>query len=64
MTLALSTPFGRRNTREDKVKIRTDTIQKRIPIMTTLRGAAVALNAVALLLTIQVNETRLEETQV
>ena len=45
MALVINTPSGK-NTREDEVKIRTATMQNRIPIMTTLRGADAALRAI------------------
>ena len=44
-TLVINTPSGK-NPREDEVKIRTAAMQNRIPIMTTLRGADVALRAI------------------
>jgi len=45
MALVINTPSGK-NTREDEVKIRTATMQNRIPIITTLRGADAALKAI------------------
>ncbi|HRK14379.1 MAG TPA: hypothetical protein PK490_08810, partial [Prosthecobacter sp.] len=42
MAMVINTPSGK-NTREDEVKIRTATMQNRIPIMTTLRGADAAV---------------------
>ena len=43
MALVINTPSGK-NPREDEVKIRTATMQNRIPIMTTLRGAGMTLS--------------------
>jgi carbamoyl-phosphate synthase large subunit len=45
MALVINTPSGK-NTREDEVKIRTATMQNRIPIMTMLCGADAALKAI------------------
>lgn len=45
MALVINTPSGK-NLREDQIKIRTAAMQNRIPIMTTLRGADVALKAI------------------
>ncbi len=45
MAMVINTPSGK-NTREDEVKIRNATMQNRIPIMTTLRGADAALMAI------------------
>jgi carbamoyl-phosphate synthase large subunit len=43
--LVVNTPSGK-NPREDEAKISTATMQNRIPIMTTLRGADTALSAI------------------
>ncbi|WP_395735661.1 carbamoyl-phosphate synthase large subunit [Prosthecobacter sp.] len=45
MALVINTPSGK-NPREDEIKIRTASMQNRIPIMTTLRGADAALRAI------------------
>ena len=45
MALVINTPSGK-NPREDEIKIRTASMQNRIPIMTTLRGADAALMAI------------------
>lgn len=45
MAMAINTPSGE-NTREDEVKIRSATMQNRIPIITTLRGTDAALRAI------------------
>ncbi|GEP44136.1 carbamoyl-phosphate synthase large subunit [Brevifollis gellanilyticus] len=45
MALVINTPSGK-NPREDEIKIRTASMQNRIPIMTTLRGADAALKAI------------------
>ncbi len=45
MALVINTLSGK-NTREDEVKIRTATMQNRIPIMTALRGGDAALKAI------------------
>ena len=60
MALVINTPSGK-NTREDEVKIRTATMQNRIPIMTTLRGADMALKAIKSLQGSEVSVTALQE---
>jgi carbamoyl-phosphate synthase large subunit len=45
MALVINTPSGK-NPRADEIKIRTASMQCRIPIMTTLRGADAALKAI------------------
>ncbi len=60
MALVINTPSGK-NTREDEVKIRTATMQNRIPIMTTLRGADAALKAIKSLQGSEVQVTALQE---
>jgi carbamoyl-phosphate synthase large subunit len=60
MALVINTPSGK-NTREDEVKIRTATMQNRIPIMTTLRGADAALRAIKSLQASEVQVRALQE---
>ena len=60
MALVINTPSGK-NTREDEVKIRTATMQNRIPIMTTLRGADAALKAIKSLQSADVEVRALQE---
>ena len=60
MALVINTPSGK-NTREDEVKIRTATMQNRIPIMTTLRGADAALKAIKSLQGSEVSVRALQE---
>jgi carbamoyl-phosphate synthase large subunit len=60
MALVINTPSGK-NTREDEVKIRTATMQNRIPIMTTLRGADMALKAIKSLQASEVKVRALQE---
>ncbi|MBL9176809.1 MAG: carbamoyl-phosphate synthase large subunit [Verrucomicrobiaceae bacterium] len=60
MALVINTPSGK-NTREDEVKIRTATMQARIPIMTTLRGADAALRAIKSLQGSEVQVRALQE---
>ena len=60
MALVINTPSGK-NTREDEVKIRTATMQNRIPSMTTLRGADMALKAIKSLQGSEVSVTALQE---
>jgi carbamoyl-phosphate synthase large subunit len=60
MALVINTPSGK-NTREDEVKIRTATMQNRIPIMTTLRGADAALLAIKSLQASEVQVRALQE---
>jgi carbamoyl-phosphate synthase large subunit len=60
MALVINTPSGK-NTREDEVKIRTATMQNRIPIMTTLRGADAALKAIKSLQGSEVQVRALQE---
>ena len=60
MAMVINTPSGK-NTREDEVKIRTATMQNRIPIMTTLRGADMALKAIKSLQGSEVSVTALQE---
>lgn len=60
MALVINTPSGK-NTREDEVKIRTATMQNRIPIMTTLRGADAVLKAIKSLLGSEVQVRALQE---
>jgi carbamoyl-phosphate synthase large subunit len=60
MALVINTPSGK-NTREDEVKIRTATMQNRIPIMTTLRGADAALRAIKSLQGSEVQVRALQE---
>jgi carbamoyl-phosphate synthase large subunit len=45
MALIINTPSGK-NPREDEIKVRTASMQNRIPIMTTLGGADAALRAI------------------
>ena len=60
MAMVINTPSGK-NTREDEVKIRTATMQNRIPIMTTLRGADAALKAIKSLQRSEVQVRALQE---
>ena len=60
MAMVINTPSGK-NTREDEVKIRTATMQNRIPIMTTLRGADAALKAIKSLQGSEVQVRALQE---
>ncbi|HCN75698.1 MAG TPA: carbamoyl-phosphate synthase large subunit, partial [Verrucomicrobiales bacterium] len=60
MAMVINTPSGK-NTREDEVKIRTATMQNRIPIMTTLRGADAALMAIKSLQASEVQVRALQE---
>jgi len=60
MALVINTPSGK-NTREDEIKIRTTTMQNRIPIMTTLRGADAALKAIKSLQGSEVQVRALQE---
>jgi carbamoyl-phosphate synthase large subunit len=60
MAMVINTPSGK-NTREDEVKIRTATMQNRIPIMTTLRGADAALRAIKSLQGSEVQVRALQE---
>ncbi len=60
MALVINTPSGK-NTREDEVRIRTATMQNRIPIMTTLRGADAALKAIKSLQGSEVQVRALQE---
>jgi carbamoyl-phosphate synthase large subunit len=63
MALVINTPSGK-NTRQDEVKIRTATMQNRIPIMTTLRGADAALRAIKSLQGSEVSVRALQEYHV
>jgi carbamoyl-phosphate synthase large subunit len=60
MAMVINTPSGK-NTREDEVKIRNATMQNRIPIMTTLRGADAALMAIRSLQARQVEVRALQD---
>ena len=60
MALVINTPSGK-TPREDEVKIRTATMQNRIPIMTTLRGADAALKAIKSLQGSEVQVRALQE---
>jgi len=60
MALVINTPSGK-NPREDEIKIRTASMQNRIPIMTTLRGADAALRAIKLLQGTEVQVRALQE---
>lgn len=60
MALVIKTP-SEKNTREDGIKIRTTTMQTRIPIMTTLRGADAALRAIKSLQGSEVQVRALQE---
>jgi carbamoyl-phosphate synthase large subunit len=60
MALVINTPSGK-NPRADEVKIRTASMQHRIPIMTTLRGADAALKAIKSLQQSEVGVTALQE---
>jgi carbamoyl-phosphate synthase large subunit len=60
MALVINTPSGT-PPREDEVKIRTATMQNRIPIMTTLRGADAALLAIKSLQASEVQVRALQE---
>ncbi len=58
--MVINTPSGK-NTRKDEVKIRTATMQNRIPIMTTMRGADAALMAIKSLQGSEVQVRALQE---
>jgi len=60
MALVINTPSGK-NPREDEIKIRTASMQNRIPIMTTLRGADAALRAIKSLQGTEVQVCALQE---
>ena len=60
MALVINTPSGK-NPREDEIKIRTASMQNRIPIMTTLRGADAALRAIKSLQQSEVQVRALQE---
>jgi carbamoyl-phosphate synthase large subunit len=60
MALVINTPSGK-NPREDEIKIRTASMQNRIPIMTTLRGADAALRAIKSLQGTEVQVRALQE---
>jgi carbamoyl-phosphate synthase large subunit len=60
MALVINTPSGK-NTREDEIKIRTITMQNRIPIMPSLRGADTALRAIKSLQGSEVQVRALQE---
>ncbi|MBB5032445.1 carbamoyl-phosphate synthase large subunit [Prosthecobacter vanneervenii] len=60
MALVINTPSGK-NPREDEIKIRTASMQNRIPIMTTLRGADAALRAIKSLQASEVQVRALQE---
>jgi carbamoyl-phosphate synthase large subunit len=60
MALVINTPSGK-NPREDEIKIRTASMQNRIPIMTTLRGADAALKAIKSLQASEVQVKALQE---
>ncbi|WP_395743504.1 carbamoyl-phosphate synthase large subunit [Prosthecobacter sp.] len=60
MALVINTPSGK-NPREDEIKIRTASMQNRIPIMTTLRGADAALRAIKSLQGSEVQVRALQE---
>ena len=60
MALVINTPSGK-NPREDEVKIRTAAMQNRIPIVTTLRGADAALQAIKSLQGSEVQVRALQE---
>jgi carbamoyl-phosphate synthase large subunit len=60
MALVINTPSGK-NTREDEIKIRSATMQNRIPIITTLRGADAALKAIKSLQGSEVQVKALQE---
>jgi len=60
MALVINTPSGK-NPREDEIKIRTASMQNRIPIMTTLRGADAALKAIKSLQGSEVQVRALQE---
>jgi carbamoyl-phosphate synthase large subunit len=62
MALVINTPSGK-NPREDEIKIRTASMQNRIPIMTTLRGADAALKAIKSLQGSEVSVRALQEYQ-
>lgn len=63
MALIVNTPSGK-NPREDEVKIRTASMQCRIPIMTTLRGADAALRAIKSLQTSDIEVRALQDYHV
>jgi len=60
MALVINTPSGK-NPREDEIKIRTASMQNRIPIMTTLRGADAALRVIKSLQGTEVQVRALQE---
>ncbi len=60
MAFIINTPSGK-NPREDEIKIRTASMQNRIPIMTTLRGADAALKAIKSLQHSEVSVRALQE---
>ena len=60
MALVINTPSGK-NPREEEIKIRTASMQNRIPIMTTLRGADAALKAIKSLQGSEVSVRALQE---
>ena len=60
MALVINTPSGK-NPREDEIKIRTASMQNRIPIMTTLRGADAALLAIKSLQATELTVRTLQE---
>jgi carbamoyl-phosphate synthase large subunit len=60
MALVINTPSGK-NPREDEIKIRTASMQNRIPIMTTLRGADAAMRAIKSLQGTEVQVRALQE---
>ena len=60
MSFVINIPSGK-NTREDEIKIRTTTMQNRIPMMTTLRGADAALRAIKSLQGSEVQVRALQE---
>jgi carbamoyl-phosphate synthase large subunit len=62
MALVINTPSGK-NPREDEIKIRTASMQNRIPIMTTLRGADAALKGIKSLQGSEVSVRALQEYQ-
>jgi carbamoyl-phosphate synthase large subunit len=63
MALVINTPSGK-NPREDEIKIRTASMQNRIPIMTTLRGADAALKGIKSLQGSEVSVRALQEYHV
>jgi carbamoyl-phosphate synthase large subunit len=60
MALVINTPSGK-NPREDEIKNRIASMQNRIPIMTTLRGADAALWAIKSLQGTKVQVRALQE---